>query len=126
MANIAFVFIFVFSLSLQHPLDPSIYGNSTGWFNSITGVVKRRIASYVKLHFATGEKDKDKELRDRDRDRDRESKVKSGATVGPMLYNSTNPFAQTTHPSMIQPPSAHVLSGIDRRHRSPDPPPRYR
>ncbi|XP_055906555.1 dual specificity mitogen-activated protein kinase kinase hemipterous isoform X2 [Eupeodes corollae] len=27
--------------------------------------------------------------------------------------------------SYVQPPSPHILTGIDRRHRSPDPPPRY-
>jgi hypothetical protein len=48
-------------------------------------------------------------------------------TVAMQQFHPTNPFAQggpTAGVSLVQPPAVHTLSGIDRRHRSPDPPPR--
>lgn len=86
----------------------------TGWFNSIAGVVKRRFASYVKLHLSAGERETIKDTNDL-------SRLNENTRPG----TSTNPFLKQTiqQPSLIHPPSPHLLS--DRRHRSPDPPPRF-
>lgn len=84
--------------------DPS-FAECSGWFNSIAGVVKRRFASYVKLHITPGDNKDNK-----DRERYEKQGIASGCSQMPV--------------SMIQSPSPHVLTGIDRRHRSPDPPPR--
>lgn len=78
----------------------------TGWLNSFAGVVKRRIAAtYMQLKLKNEPKDK-------------KDKTKSLAQVSPLHKTVSNPFAQSP------PQSMHVLSGIDQRHRSPDPPPR--
>lgn len=87
---------------------------TTGWFNSIAGVVKRRFASYVKLHLSAGERETTKDMSD----------VRLHENTRP--GTSTNPFIKQSsiqQPSLIHPPSPHLLS--DRRHRSPDPPPRF-
>lgn len=81
-----------------------------GWFNSLAGVVKRRFASYVKLHLANGSDNKEKE---RDRLDSR------GEKVSATLPESHIPV------SVMQPQRAHQLKKLDNRHRSPDPPPRY-
>lgn len=86
--------------------DPS-FDERLGWFNSIAGVVKRRFASYVKLHLTPGD---NKDNSSKERERFEKHAIATGCSQLPV--------------SMIQPPSPHVLSGIDRRHRSPDPPPR--
>jgi mitogen-activated protein kinase kinase 7 len=97
----------------------------TGWFNSFAGVVKRRFATYMKLHLAPNGDSKDKSKKDKDKE-----KVKSLATVSPIHKNfKSNPFAQSPSPlpsqlANSQPTSGSPLTGIDRRHRSPDPPPR--
>ncbi|GAB0092978.1 dual specificity mitogen-activated protein kinase kinase hemipterous [Sergentomyia squamirostris] len=90
--------------------------DDTGWFNSIAGVVKRRFASYMKLHLASG-----------DRGEKERGRISSNpSTVHSTPTHSTNPFlVQERAPLPMQPPSPHVLGGVDRRHRSPDPPPRY-
>lgn len=101
----------------------------TGWFTSIAGVVKRRFASYMKLHLASNGGDS----KDKKKDKDKE-KIKSLATVSPIRKHFiSNNFAQpsslpTQFNSNNQTPNAspnhYGITGIDRRHRSPDPPPR--
>lgn len=94
----------------NHPIEIG-----SGWFNSFTGVVKRRFAKYVKSHLATGEKEvpEQKFYRLPFLDKYRSDKA-TPPTSSPTSPNGT----------YIQAPPMHVLSGIDRRHRSPDPPPR--
>uniref|UniRef100_A0A1B0CBF3 Uncharacterized protein n=1 Tax=Lutzomyia longipalpis TaxID=7200 RepID=A0A1B0CBF3_LUTLO len=107
-----------FLWSMIHPLM------RLGWFNSIAGVVKRRFASYMKLHLASGERGGGGGDRGRHNVNSTPSTTHSTPT-----HTSTNPFLmqdQRAPPAVpIQPPSPHILSGVDRRHRSPDPPPRY-
>ncbi|XP_058823837.1 dual specificity mitogen-activated protein kinase kinase hemipterous-like [Topomyia yanbarensis] len=115
--------------------------DDTGWFNSIADLAKRRFASFVKLNLAaTGEKrPKDKHLQhhllqqqqqQQQLQHQQQYPFGNGATVAPMNNfnaSSTNPFAASVSgiPSGIPPSAAlHMLSS-DRRHRSPDPPPRY-
>ena len=50
--------------------------------------------------------------------KDKKDKAKSLAQVSPLHKTVSNPFAQSP------PQSTNVLSGLDQRHRSPDPPPR--
>lgn len=103
-----FVLTIAFSL-LSAVIHPCI---RSGWFNSFAGVVKRRFASYVKLNLTSGDKQQDKDTSLNDK---RSSPIATGyGTSGSQLPVS----------SMIYPLSPHVLS-IDRRHRSPDPPPRF-
>lgn len=112
-----------------------------GWFNSLAGVVKRRFASYVKLHLAAGGEGTSS---GRERPRGsagRDAVIKphlrsaSANAALPQYYNSdaaalnlggaVGEAATLTAASKIHAPSPHVLSGgLDRRHRSPDPPPR--
>jgi len=40
-------------------------------------------------------------------------------------YASSGPAMGCGGGSISTPPSPHILAGLDRRHRSPDPPPRY-
>lgn len=114
----------IFFLSFS-PGDPSFI--RSGWFNSIAGVVKRRFASYVKLHLAAGATSdstngKDSLQQHRERyDKQRTAAASSGGGGGGDCATMPSQLPL----SKMQPPSPHVLSGIDRRHRSPDPPPRY-
>lgn len=111
--------------------DPSLI--RSGWFNSLAGVVKRRFASYVKLHLAAGSnhsstgRDKDHHHHHH-RDRYDKNHHRSSSASGAVMdhgYGSNTSTNTTQLPiSKMHPPSPHVLSGIDRRHRSPDPPPR--
>lgn len=116
-----------FSLFLRTLGDPSLI--RSGWFNSLAGVVKRRFASYVKLHLATGSEASSNGSRERDRGADRFDKHyqvhhrSQSATSATAHMAAGSPHAQLAM-SKMAPPSPHVLSGIDRRHRSPDPPPR--
>lgn len=134
-----------------------------GWFNSLADVVKRRFASYVKLHLATGttgEAPPSAAGGRRERPRGSAARLASngGDTAKPHLRSlSANAGTGTQYgysgaqcpsgqvrvdsgagafcvaesmgggtTSKMQAPSPHVLGGggIDRRHRSPDPPPR--
>lgn len=120
-----------------------------GWFNSLAGVVKRRFASYVKLHLATGtgEDGPPSGGRERLRNVDRNGvevakphfrSASANAAVSQYGFNhkvSSRPSENGAGlngpdssgvPTKIQAPSPHVLGGgNDRRHRSPDPPPRF-
>ncbi|XP_055608033.1 dual specificity mitogen-activated protein kinase kinase hemipterous-like isoform X2 [Uranotaenia lowii] len=109
-----------------------------------TDLAKRRFASFVKLNLSTtGEKrPKDKHLKNQLLQQQQHHQQQqqhhqfgysgSGASVAPIAgYNpSTNPFvgpsyAGTGIPSSIPPSAAVHVMGNDRRHRSPDPPPRF-
>ncbi|XP_058446163.1 dual specificity mitogen-activated protein kinase kinase hemipterous-like [Malaya genurostris] len=109
--------------------------DGAGWFNSFTDLAKRQFASFVKLNLATSgneKRPKDKHLQHhllQHQQQQFQHSYGNGATVAPMNNfntSSTNPFVPTASiPSAIPPSSAvHMLSS-DRRHRSPDPPPRY-
>lgn len=103
--------------------------NHSGWFNSFTGVVKRRFAKYVKSHLASGDKEPDavdqpKFYRLPFLDKYRAEKAAAASSATPPTASTTTILAPGNG-SYIQAPSLHVLSGIDRRHRSPDPPPRF-
>ncbi|XP_053692768.1 dual specificity mitogen-activated protein kinase kinase hemipterous-like [Sabethes cyaneus] len=113
------------------------YKEDSGWFNSITDLAKRRFASFVKLNLASsGEKrPKGKHLQNTLLQQQQQQQhpfvASNGATVAPMNNfgaSSSNPFAASSAsgiPSAIPPTVAvHMLSS-DRRHRSPDPPPRF-
>ncbi|XP_055632258.1 dual specificity mitogen-activated protein kinase kinase hemipterous-like [Toxorhynchites rutilus septentrionalis] len=112
--------------------------DDTGWFNSITDLAKRRFASFVKLNLATsGEKrPKDKQLQNQLLQQHQQQHHPYGGGNGTIVTSTNNFNTSSSHfaagtsgtmpsgiPSAI-PPSAHVLYQ-DRRHRSPDPPPRY-
>lgn len=107
-------------------INTTHYLTYLGWFNSIAGVVKRRFASYVKLHLNTN--DKEKESRNIEKER-RGSANNERLSTNPFL-NSSNGSASTSvagnygTTGIACPSSPRVLSGMDRRHRSPDPPPR--
>lgn len=118
--------------------DPSLI--RSGWFNSLAGVVKRRFASYVKLHLAAGSNQNSSSGRDKEhqhnhhhhhhhnhRERFDKNHHRSSSASGSVMdhgYGSGTNTTQLPIMSKMHPPSPHVLSGIDRRHRSPDPPPR--
>lgn len=108
--------------------DPSLI--RSGWFNSLAGVVKRRFASYVKLHLANGGSNGggttapidgggSNNRFDKHHQRSVSASGVPTTAAPPQQYCSQLPV------SKMAPPSPHVLSGIDRRHRSPDPPPRF-
>lgn len=115
-----------------------------GWFNSIASVVKRRFASYVKSHLGDGSNTK--------KDRDY---LHYGQHQNPMQpsspyhFEKLRPALQTASVASTSMPSSphfgnrsnadhhhyererlsalspRMLNNVDRRHRSPDPPPRY-
>lgn len=96
----------------------------SGWFNSIAGVVKRRFASYVKLHISANSENGNGKEGNKDNNRDclADKRQQMADAVAPSLISSSPSHLPVL--TKIQPPNPHVLSGIDRRHRSPDPPPR--
>lgn len=81
--------------------------------------MKRRFAKYIKSHIASDEKETNSNdqkfyrLPFLDKYRIADKEKPSTSTKSP------------TNGSYIQTPAMHVVSGIDHRHRSPDPPPRY-
>lgn len=108
--------------------------DEAGWFNSISDL-KRRVASFVKLNLtSSGEKrSKEKYLQAQFLQQQQQQQQSHFGFVsgnGPSLNNfngSNNPFVTPAGPipSTIPPSGVtHVLSN-DRRHRSPDPPPRF-
>ncbi|KAL1376240.1 hypothetical protein pipiens_004462 [Culex pipiens pipiens] len=117
--------------------------DDTGWFTSIADLAKRRFASFVKLNLATtGEKrPKDKHLQNQLLQQQQQQQQMyhqqpsfpfgsgNGATVAPVNHYGSNPFgvagSSTGIPSAIPPSAAAHVLGNDRRHRSPDPPPRF-
>lgn len=123
----------------------------SGWFNSLAGVVKRRFASYVKSHLASGDNKKDRahdrnqmhvnhylhqnhqQHQQRASSPYRFDKLRTGQTVAPSSSSMpSSPYctrATIDSPAQngtdrLQSLSPRVLNTIDRRHRSPDPPPR--
>lgn len=108
-----------------------------------TDLAKRRFASFVKLNLATtGEKrPKDKHLQNQLLQQQQQQQQQfhhqpsfpfgsgNGATVAPVNHYGSNPFgvagSSTGIPSAIPPSAAAHVLGNDRRHRSPDPPPRF-
>lgn len=124
--------------------DNNMMKDDTGWFNSIADLAKRRFASFVKVNLAssTGEKrPKDKYLQNQMHPQQSQQQHHhlqhqqypftggNGSVVAPMnnFTASTNPFVGPSSgiPSAIPPSAAAHVLGNDRRHRSPDPPPRY-
>lgn len=114
--------------------------DDTGWFTSIADLAKRRFASFVKLNLATtGEKrPKDKHLQNQMLQQQQQQFHNqssfpfgsgNGSTVVPVNHYGSNPFgvagSSTGIPSAIPPSAAAHVLGNDRRHRSPDPPPRF-
>lgn len=121
--------------------------DDTGWFTSIADLARRRFASFVKLNLATtGEKrPKDKHLQNQLLQQQQQQQQQNqfqhpsypttfiggnGATVAPVNHygTSSNPFGgagSSGIPSAIPPSAAAHVLGNDRRHRSPDPPPRF-
>lgn len=110
--------------------------DDTGWFTSITDLAKRRFASFVKLNLATSgepKRPKDKHLQNQLLQQQQQQLHHqqqmfpfgsgNGATVAPVNHYgvSSNPFAAGSSSGF---PPSHML-GNDRRHRSPDPPPRF-
>lgn len=88
-----------------------------GWFNSFAGDVKRRFASYLKVNLS-------EERRLRNEDFNNQSRP-SAQTFAP-----TNPFLDATDSCLVAPeekppPATADTFKLDRRHRSPDPPPRF-
>lgn len=112
-----------------------------------TDLAKRRFASFVKLNLATtGEKrPKDKHLQNQLLQQQQQHQHQlnqfqhpsytttafvggNGATVAPVNHYGSNPFGgagSSGIPSAIPPSAAAHVLGNDRRHRSPDPPPRF-
>lgn len=90
-----------------------------GWFNSFAGDVKRRFASYLKVN-----------LTEERRLRNEEFNCQK-AQNAPQAFAPTNPFldASDSYLAAAPPPQAAEQTAdkykLDRRHRSPDPPPRY-
>lgn len=85
-------------------------GKTSGWFNSVAGMVK----TYIRSRFNS----------DMQNNQDSE-KIKSLATVSPMIAMTTNFFAQSpSHITIKSSSNAVVQNMYDSRHRSPDPPPR--
>ncbi|EAT45352.1 AAEL003359-PA, partial [Aedes aegypti] len=118
--------------------DNMMKDDTAGWFNSIADLAKRRFASFVKVNLAssTGEKrPKDKHLQNHMLQMQQHQPPQypftggNGSLVAPMnnYPASTNPFVGPSSgiPSAIPPSAAAHVLGNDRRHRSPDPPPRY-
>lgn len=107
-----------------------------GWFNSLAGIVKRRFASYVKSHLATPSGDVSK------KDCDATNCGHPTHPTSPYHFEKLRQTSATTSSSMPSSPyfgnrtqvdqyyekdrmAAHSpVNNIDRRHRSPDPPPR--
>lgn len=142
----------IFAAPSNYLYLPYIYGVvvcTPGWFNSLAGVVKRRFASYVKLHLTPGTGDGTPSATGGGRERPRGA-ARNGFEIAKPHYRSSsanaavsqygfNAAAARASPrsmenggadssgatSKMQAPSPHVLGGgNDRRHRSPDPPPR--
>lgn len=89
-----------------------------GWFNSFAGDVKRRFASYLKVN-----------LTEERRLRNEEFNCQK-AQNAPQAFAPTNPFLDASDSYLVAapPPAAEQAADkykLDRRHRSPDPPPRY-
>lgn len=127
------------SSSWSSSLHWNIHGNvhmaiyhGTGWFNSLTDVVKRRFAKYVKSHLvssdkvsATDDQPKFYRLPFLDKYRTEKTTNSPAASQNPTAFAASpaHNMAHDVHTKVPAPSQIH--SGIDRRHRSPDPPPRF-
>lgn len=109
-----------------------------GWFNSLAGIVKRRFASYVKSHLASTSGDGSK------KDREQSHYGHPMQPTSPYHFDKLRQIAPTSSSSTPSSPhfghrshidqhyekerlaahSPRILNNVDRRHRSPDPPPR--
>lgn len=109
--------------------------HSLGWFNSLAGIVKRRFASYVKSHLATASGDTSKKDRDlyghpmQPTSPYHFEKLRQGMPTSSLSTPSSPHFgnrSQFDHyeKERMAAHSPRVLNNVDRRHRSPDPPPR--
>lgn len=109
-----------------------------GWFNSLAGIVKRRFASYVKSHLATSSSDGSKKNRDTQNyghpmqptspyhfEKLCQAPTSSSMPSSPHFGNRSQ-IDQHYDKERITAHSPRALNNIDRRHRSPDPPPRYK
>lgn len=114
--------------------------NGDNMMKDDTDLAKRRFASFAKVNLSTsttGEKrPKDKHLQNHMLQTQQHQHAQqypftggNGSLVAPMnpYPASTNPFIGPSGgvPSAIPPSAAAHMLGNDRRHRSPDPPPRY-
>ncbi|KXJ82983.1 hypothetical protein RP20_CCG010025 [Aedes albopictus] len=117
---------------------PSGVSNGDNMMKNDTDLAKRRFASFAKVNLSTssGEKrPKDKHLQNHMLQTTQSHHPQypftggNGSLVAPMnpYPASTNPFVGPPGgvPSAIPPSAAAHMLGNDRRHRSPDPPPRY-
>ncbi|XP_055299890.1 dual specificity mitogen-activated protein kinase kinase hemipterous-like isoform X2 [Sitodiplosis mosellana] len=109
-----------------------------GWFNSLAGIVKRRFASYVKSHLATSSGDGSKKDREPPQyghplqptspyhfDKLRQVAPTSSSMPSSPHFGNRQHIDQHYEQDRMAAHSPRVLNNFDRRHRSPDPPPRY-
>lgn len=85
-----------------------------GWFNSFAGDVKKRFASYLKVN-----------LSEERRIRTEEFSYQTNHQNPQPSFAPTNPFLDEQDSCLVPPDHAADKLKLDRRHRSPDPPPRF-
>lgn len=86
-----------------------------GWFNSFAGDVKRRFASYLKVNLSEERRLRNEEFNGQTR--------QNGVQAS---FAPTNPFLDAGESYLVPQEQQPVDKfKLDRRHRSPDPPPRY-
>ncbi|XP_037935397.1 dual specificity mitogen-activated protein kinase kinase hemipterous-like isoform X2 [Teleopsis dalmanni] len=132
------------------------FKDDQGWFNSITGAMKRQFASYVKLNLNSSAANSSTVDVNKTSANSKSSLPYYRTTSAGSSSNTSNSTSPTDVPktnignidfqdggnigtsSFLRRYAAgvssgmgsstnnsHILTGLDRRHRSPDPPPRY-
>lgn len=125
------------SLVIRQTIQLNSRGPPLGWFNSLAGIVKRRFASYVKSHLATTSGDGSKKNRDSSNfghpmqptspyhfEKLCQAPTSSSMPSSPHFGNRAH-IDQHYDKERMAAQGPRVFSNIDRRHRSPDPPPRW-
>lgn len=126
----------IMSLVIRQTIQLNSRGPPLGWFNSLAGIVKRRFASYVKSHLATTSGDGSKKNRDSSNfghpmqptspyhfEKLCQAPTSSSMPSSPHFGNRAH-IDQHYDKERMAAQGPRVFSNIDRRHRSPDPPPR--
>lgn len=94
------------------------YIHGLGWFNSFAGDVKRRFASYLKVNLSEERRLVNEEFN---------CQAARQQNLPQSSFAPTNPFLDAADSYLVSPPQEPAVEKLklDRRHRSPDPPPRY-
>lgn len=117
----AFIFnclIIISSVSTATGYLCCAYIHGLGWFNSFAGDVKRRFASYLKVNLSEERRLVNEEFN---------CQAARQQNLPQPSFAPTNPFLDAADSYLVSPPQEPAVEKLklDRRHRSPDPPPRY-